>query len=182
MAAKPLALEQLIGAPLRALVRGEEVATRATADFVSELGFETTPENKTVVRQVEFEYLHPVPDPANPGSIVPTPTRVRVPLLTMFPVPNLRIAEATVTFGANVVDVKAEKVSRAPTSLERTGATTSQTQLFAVYAPAVPPPGQPAPTFSVSIKVTKQAASEGLTRILNLLGDTITATPIKPTK
>src|SRR6267378_1055344 len=105
MALKPLTLEQLISAPLRALVLGQQEATQTTADFLSQLGFESAG-GKVSARTVEFEYLHPVPDPANPGSTIDTPTRMRVPLLTMLPLPNLRISEANVGFGANVVGMK----------------------------------------------------------------------------
>src|SRR5262245_16500257 len=106
MALKPLTLEELISAPLRALVLGQQVATQATADYISQLGFETTAGKIPSVRTLEFDYIHPVPDPANPGSTIDTPTRVRVPLITMLPVPNLRISEANVVFGANVVGMK----------------------------------------------------------------------------
>src|SRR5690348_8170587 len=102
MALKPLTLEQLIAAPLRAIVMGQEAAAQATAEFVSEVGFEAKAGGSPTVRMVEFDYVHPMPDPENPGAVIPTPTRVRVPLLTMVPVPNMRLAEATVNFSADI--------------------------------------------------------------------------------
>src|SRR5258706_1527551 len=183
MALKPLALDQLVGAPLRALVLGDGVATRAAADYVWEVGFETTAERKTAVREGEFEYIHPVPDPANPGAVIETPTRVRVPLLTLFPVPNLRISEATITFAANVVDVKSARIKRPPAGLAHAGTTAlAVPELSAVYAPAVAAAGQPAPTMSVTIKVVKEANSEGMARGLDLLSDSITSTPSRKPK
>jgi Protein of unknown function (DUF2589) len=107
MASRPLPLEQLIGAPLRSLVLGQGIAAQATAEFVAEVGF--TPSEGTrppTVRTFDFTYLHPVPDPENPGSVIDTPTQVSVPLLSFVGIPNLRIADATVNFAADVVDVK----------------------------------------------------------------------------
>jgi hypothetical protein len=174
MPLKSLSLDQLIGAPLRALVVGEQAAARATADFISEVGFERA-EGPPTVRQVEFAYLHPVPDPANPGAVVETPTRVRIPLLTMIPVPSIRISEATVAFGANVTDVKTVRTAPRAIALQPAGIAASTSRLQAVYAPAVSAPGQPAPTISLSIKVTKEPTSEGLTRVLDLLADAMTS-------
>jgi hypothetical protein len=182
MALKPLTLEQLISAPLRALVLGQEGATHATAEVISRLGFESTPEGKVPsARMLEFEYSHPVPDPANPGSTIETPTRLRVPLLTLLPVPNLRISEANVTFGANVVDVQTE---RTPTRAVAIGSGAAgkdypATQISATYAPSVAPPGAPPPTLTISIKVIREQPTEGLARILSVLGDAITSGPAK---
>jgi hypothetical protein len=184
MALKPLTLEQLISAPLRALVLGQQAATQATADFMSRLGFEATDGKQASVRTLEFEYLHPVPDPDNPGSTIDTPTRLRVPLLTMFPVPNLRISEATLVFGANVVGTKTLREGRRVVAIhaDRTVEASAATQLFATYAPAVAPPGELPPTLTVSIKVIRERPTEGLARVLSALGDSISSAPASKPK
>ena len=184
MALKPLTLEQLISAPLRALVLGQKAATQATADFISQLGFENAAGKIPSVRTLEFEYLHPVPDPANPGSTIDTPTRLRVPLLTMLSVPNLRISEANVSFGANVVGIKTVRTAKHAVVVDsdRTAEASASTQLFATYAPAVAAPGEPPPTMTVSIKVIRERPSEGLTRVLSALGDSITSAPASKTR
>jgi len=179
MALKPLTLEQLISAPLRALVLGQEAAIQATADFISQLGFETSDGKVPSVRTLEFEYLHPVPDPANPGSTIDTPTRLRVPLLTLLPLPNLRISEANVGFGANVVGMKTVRTPKRAVVIDSdlTAQDLASTQLFATYAPAVAAPGGPPPTLTISIKVVREEPAEGLTRVLSVLGDSITSAP-----
>lgn len=179
MALKPLTLEQLISIPLRALVVGQEAAAQATADFVSDVGFEKGPGKSPIVRHLEFEYSHPVPDPSNPGGVIETPTRVRIPLLAMFSVPNVSISEATVAFGANIVDMRPTRKLRSSISLDReeTDRGSTPAQVFGEYAPAVSSPGQPAPTLTVSIKVTKEHLTEGLVRVLDLLSDAITSVP-----
>jgi len=180
MALKPLTLEQIISAPLRALVLGQQAATQTTADFISQLGFEPGPGNMPSARTLEFEYVHPVPDPGNPGSTMDVRTRLRVPMLTLLPVPNLRISEANVGFGANVVGMKTVRAPNRPIVVDGDPAAQelASTQLFAVYAAATPAPGEPPPTLTVSIKVTSEERAEGLTRVLSLLGDAITTTPV----
>ncbi|MBI2927908.1 MAG: DUF2589 domain-containing protein [Verrucomicrobia bacterium] len=181
MALKPLTLEQLISAPLRALVLGQHAATQTTADFLSQLGFETAAGKVPSARTLEFEYLHPVPDPANPGSTIDTPTRLRVPLLTMLPIPNFRIAEANVGFGANVVGMKTVRPAKRTLVVGSDLTAEASTQLFARYAPSVAAPGESPPTLTVSIKVVGQLPTEGLTRVLSALADSITSAPaVKP--
>jgi uncharacterized protein DUF2589 len=184
MALKPITLEQLIGAPLRALVLGQEAATQATADFISRLGFESADGKAPSVRTLEFEYLHPVPDPANPGSTIDSPTRLRVPLLTMLPVPNLRISEANIAFGANVVSIKTVRTPERAVALnsDKTVAESATVELFATYAPAVPAAGEPPPTMTLTIRVTREQPAEGLARILSALGDSITSAPALKTR
>jgi hypothetical protein len=178
MALKPLTLEQLISAPLRALVLGQEAATQATADVISRLAFETpAPGKLPVARTLEFEYSHPIPDPANPGSTIDTPTRLRVPMLTLLPVADLRISEANVSFGANVVGMQTLRTPKRALVVgsERASGDSAATQLVATYAPSVAPPGAPSPTLTVSIKVIREQPSEGLARVLSVLGDAITS-------
>ena len=183
MTSRPLPLEQLIGAPLRALVLGQGIAAQATAAFISEVGFNPRPGpgGEPSVRTLEFTYIHPVPDPANPGGIINTPVRVSVPLLTVVSMPNVAIAEATVTFGANVVDLKAigEKPSEVIVERPAPSALPPAVQTLAVYA-APPTPGAPGfATLSFTIKVAREPLGEGLTRVLSLLQDAITSLAVK---
>jgi hypothetical protein len=179
MPLRPLPLEELISAPLRALVAGQGASTQVTADFISQVGFETAPEKEPVARTFVFEYLHPMPDPANPGGVIDTPARVRVPLIAMLPVPNFRISEATLTFGANVVDVKLVRRPRPVISLEgeRIDQTSGAAELAGVYAAAAAPPGQAGPTLSMTIKMVQEPAPDGLVQVVNLLTDAITSEP-----
>jgi hypothetical protein len=179
MALEPLTLEQLISAPLRALVVGQEAVTQATADFISQLGFETSDHGVPSVRTLECEYLHPVPDPANPGSIIEIPTRLRVPLLTLLSIPNLWISEANIGFGANVVGMETVRTPTPAIVVDPavTAEGTVSTQLFATYAPMNSPPGEQPPTLTVAIKVIREQPAEGLTRILSVLSDSIASAP-----
>jgi hypothetical protein len=177
MALKPLTLEQLISAPLRALVLGQQAATQTTADFLSQLGFETSKGKVPSARTFEFEYLHPVPDPANPGSSIDKLTRLRAPLVTMLPVPNFRIAEANIAFGANVVGMKTLRAAKRTLVVGSDPPVEASTQLFATYAPSVTTPAEPPPTLTVNIKVVGQLPTEGLTRVLSALTDSITSAP-----
>lgn len=180
MALEPLALEELISAPLRALVLGQHTVTQATADIISQLGFERAADGTSLtVRTLECEYLHPVPDPENPGSTIDIPTRLRVPLLTMLPIPNLRIEEADVGFAANVVGTETVRTPRPAIAVDPDQSVegSTSTRLFATYAPAVSAPGEPGPTVTLSIKVVRERPAEGLARVLSALSDSITATP-----
>ena len=189
MASRPLPLEQLIGAPLRSLVLGEGIATQATAEFIAEVGF--TPGRargrEPAARMLDFTYVHPVPDPANPGSVIDTPTRVSVPLLSIVPIPNLRIAEATVTFGADIVDMKPiearpmevamERPTPAAADVPRASIFPAGVQVIAAYAPANAPEGGRGAALSFSIKLVREPAAQGLTTVLNLLGEAIRSRP-----
>ncbi len=188
MPSRPLPLEQLIGAPLRSLVMGQGIAAQATAEFISEVGF--TPaagERGPSVKTFDFSYVHPVPDPANPGDVVDTPTRVSVPLLSIVSLPNLRIAEATVEFGADVVEIQPAEAGPAELQLERKRAASDRTAVFprgvhlvAAYSPPAPPEGGgPGSALSFSIRVVAEPAPEGLASVLNLLTESIRTRPEK---
>jgi uncharacterized protein DUF2589 len=181
MASRPLPLEQLIGAPLRSLVLGQGIAAQATAEFVAEVGFTPTEGTRPpTVRTFDFTYLHPVPDPANPGSVIDTPTQVSVPLLSFVGIPNLRIAEATVNFAADVVDVKPIEARPTEVDLQRKRAISDRSallpgrvQMVAAYAPPNPPEGSVGSALSFSIRVVGEPAPEGLANVLNLLNESI---------
>lgn len=180
---QPLPLEQLIGGPLRALVLAQGIAAQATAQFVSEVGFLPPAQGakEPQARTVNFTYMHPVPNPENPGAVIETPVRVSVPLLALTSIPNVRVAEATVNLQANVVDLRpAEKqaeeigVARRPESLFD-----PPVRIFAVYAAPPKPDAPPSAGLSFSIRVVREPLTEGMNKIVTLLQDAITSEALK---
>lgn len=182
MPQQPLSLEQLIGGPLRALVLAQGIAAQATVQFATEVGFDRPPGGgaEPRARTVEFTYVHPVPDPQNPGAVIPTPVRVSVPILALVAIPNIAVEEATVNVRANIIDVKQRDADSGEASIERkSGAFLGpQVNIQAVYAPLEPGVRRvAAPGLSFSIKVVREPVSEGLAKIATLLQDAITAEP-----
>ncbi len=112
----------LIGGPLVAVIEAQTLAARATADFIKTVGFDD--KNKPVY--VEFKYPKEVQpyqpaveakdevpatatDPAVPAvaakAAVPAvyaEMKIAVPLLTILPIPFIRIEEATIDFNAKI--------------------------------------------------------------------------------
>lgn len=187
---KPVTLEQLIGGPLRALLLGQGIAAKATSQFIAEVGFEqhadqaerTAKEPK--VRTFDFTYNHPVPDPDNPGGYINTPVQISIPLLTLTPIPNIHISEATVNFQANVIDMKPSEAKPADFALKRESASAPDADYHILAVYSTPRAGTDAEksadgTLSISLKVVREPHAEGLTRVLNILQDAITSRTVK---
>jgi hypothetical protein len=91
----------------------------------------------------------------------------------------LRISEANVSFGANIVGFKTVRTPKRAVVLDSDGAARDRvsTQLIATYAPAVAAPGERSPTVAINIRVIREQPSEGLARVLSTLADAITSVP-----
>lgn len=99
-----LPFHSLIGGPLVAAVRAQSLAARETASFIQNVGFETTVDDKSKVtsrkaRMVTFSYTKVTP--ANTGDNKEEVT-LSVPLLTILPIPYLRIDDMSIHFKANI--------------------------------------------------------------------------------
>jgi hypothetical protein len=169
-----------MGAPLRSLVLGQGIAGQATADFIAEVGFRPgSTEREPTARTFEFTFMHSVPDPENPGGVIDTPTRVSVPLLTVLPIPNLDITEATIDFDADVLSVKAAPARQNELRLERSKSSVlaAPAQLIAAYAQRRAADGSGGGALSISIKVARAPLGQGLDTVVGLLHEGIAARP-----
>ncbi|WP_305042081.1 DUF2589 domain-containing protein [Geoalkalibacter sp.] len=100
-----LSLNQLIGAPLHAMIAAESQAAQATAAFIREFGFESGggPEEADdfgKLRMARFQQETTGVD----GK--PRRVRVEVPLLSLLPIPALQIRDAQVEFFVKIVDIQ----------------------------------------------------------------------------
>lgn len=176
---KPLPLEQLIGGPLKALILAQGIAQQATAQFISDVGLAppAAGEKEPRARTVSFSYLHPVPDPSNPGGVIETPVRVDAPLLALTQIPQVRVAEATINLETSVVDVIEEKPPQEALGGFPRSALAAPLSVYAVYAARAK--DGPSTGLSFSIRVEREPLAEGLNRILALLQDAINTEPLK---
>jgi hypothetical protein len=184
---RPIPLEQLIGGPLRALVLAQGIAAQATAQFISEVGFTPDPRGKNppAARTVQFTHVRPVPDPETPGEVINTPVVVTAPLLALTSIPNLRIAEGTVTLNAEVVEV--ERAEGRPPGIQLEGRRPSVIPSRPLrFLSAVAPPRvdgeetSPGGNLSITVRVAREPLPEGLISILTTLQDAVTAEPERP--
>ncbi|MGY1804061.1 DUF2589 domain-containing protein [Blastococcus sp. SYSU D00922] len=103
-----LPMEQIIGGPLQAVVKAQALAASSTVDFIQQVGLNPAPGGggAQTARTVDFSFQRRVPareDDNGPSDVLTTETvALTVPLLTVVPVPFIRVKEATVDFEAQV--------------------------------------------------------------------------------
>lgn len=184
-----LPIEYLLAAPLEALVRAQAMAAQTTADFVGQVGFETAEDGVTRARMVDFEYLHSQADPNQPGNMLDTPVRVRVPVLSLLTVPNVTVEEASVDLQLRIMGQQAPTTERPTTApVTREGAkldpTKSRSALLQpsngirlVGSIASPKLADQSASLKVAIKLKQAPTPPGIQQIIDLLGESTAAHP-----
>jgi hypothetical protein len=101
-----LPMEQIIGGPLQAIVKAQSLAASTTADFIQKVGLMPSdpkdPNSALVARTVDFSFKRLKPPDSGSGSATTENVDLTVPLLTIVPVPFIRIEEATIDFECKV--------------------------------------------------------------------------------
>ncbi len=169
----PLQLNELLGAPMRAIVEAEAQAARATAEFIKEVGFvgtgDATNPDFGEVRMVTFSYMR------RDANGTETKAVLQIPLLTLVPIPAIQVSEATIDF---------DLVLTSATEENRTATTGRQNdnlllkkqalQLRGLYAKSeTKKPGTNVNSskvnMSVQIKLQQADLTHGMVQLLNLL-------------
>jgi len=198
-----LPLGFLLGAPLKAAIEAQALAAKSTVEFITIVGLQEDPPDSGnfKVRTADFTYKHPVPDPANPGSFIEVETTLTVPILSIVPVPFIRISDLNVSFEFKIRDVQT-----ASSKNEVTGSTgihftnevnakfgggffgffggpkgdmktTTDIQINAstTYQATNRQTTDRSATFKMTMNAVQDLIPEGLARVLNILNDTIKA-------
>jgi len=181
-----LPIEYLIAAPLEAIVRAQAMSARTTAEFVGEVGFETDKDGVSRARMVDFEYSHPRADADNPGNMIDTQVKVRVPVLSLMSIPSVTIDEASVELQVRVTGHQPVEATRPTTAVptnkrvfEGIGSLPLQVnRLRMVGAVTAPKLAEQTSSLKISIKLKQSPTPEGLSQILSLLGESTTARPV----
>lgn len=112
--------QSMIGGPLNAVIKAQAQSAQTSVDFIKSVGFnpadaDTDPGKPTMVT---FEYTKIIEKPGplvdnKPGPTIPTPTdmKLTVPILTMLPIPFIRVEEVTIDFNAKINSVIESKTA-----------------------------------------------------------------------
>ncbi len=105
---RSLPFGRVIGGPMTAAIQAQSLAAQATVNFIKEVGFTHTDEDNDdlgVVRNVTFKYKRKsvagVEETSNDGE---EEVSLTVPILTIVPIPYIRIDELTIQFTANITE------------------------------------------------------------------------------
>lgn len=121
-ALKSVPLSHLIGGPLCAAVEAQAKAAHSTVDFVNAVGFEQDDPDK--VRNVTFMYDITDPEPQQ--------ARLTVPILTIVPIPFIRIDQMTIKF---VMDVSEQSDTASKAKKQKTKSATASASASAGWGP-----------------------------------------------
>lgn len=180
-----LPMEQIIGGPMQALIKAQALAASTTADFITQVGLETTPGPPPVTkaRTVDFQYEKNKPKADGTGFDSET-IKLSVPLLTIVPVPYIRIEQATIDFEANVSSTTVDS-SKATFGLNASasggfwGVKLSVSTSFSLVSEHKDTVNRSA-VLKVHVLAVQDEMPRGLEKILDILEEAIVQKPASP--
>ncbi|MDT0305792.1 DUF2589 domain-containing protein [Streptomyces sp. DSM 44917] len=95
----------MIGGPLSAVVKAQAQSAQTSVEFIRSVGFGQDGQPTTV----QFSYEKPVEkrdDNGRVSGVEVKPFKLSVPILTMLPIPFIRIQETTIDFNAKINSVQ----------------------------------------------------------------------------
>ncbi len=97
--------QSMIGGPLLAVIKAQAQSAQTSVDFIKSVGFNASDGLPTMVT---FKYDKPVEQRDAAGNVtgtIPKTYALTVPILTMLPVPYIRVEEVTIDFNAKINSV-----------------------------------------------------------------------------
>jgi hypothetical protein len=198
-----LPLEYMLGTPLTAAIKAQALAAVTTVDFIEKVGLQENAAGDISVRAAEFEFSQPVPDPANPGQTIIQASKLTVPIISLAPIPFIRIADLNISFEFKIRDVSSSQSKfeitgkhemENTTSVETkmgagggllsflgggsvSGSLESKTHVSASVSTTYQSTNRQmtdrSATFKMTMNAVQDAIPEGLSRVLTILNDTI---------
>lgn len=161
-----LPLEQIIAAPMQGAIKASGLAAQSTLEFISKVGF--TGEDST--RKI------------NTTSFMFNDTKIQVPLLSMIPIPYIRIKTLKVDFDFKINTTEIEKKSTdKELSLEaKMGFSVVSATLKGSYKSAKEKSTQndESAKLHVELEAVQDEIPAGLKKLLNIFEDSIKYTPL----
>ena len=187
--------ESMLGGPLIAVVHAQAQAALSTVNFIKQVGFKPGPANQTPSTQsvgdpiyVDFTYPKEL-SPFEPGPPAVPATyqeqKLSVPILTLLPIPYLRIADTTIDFKAKIDSIeyrKTDETINVGGELEASagwGWGSAKLKVSASYQKNTQEGNQVTRTYSMDIHIhaVQEDMPAGMEKMLSILESAIRAQP-----
>lgn len=184
----PLLMEQLIGAPIAAVVEAQQHSARATLEFIEKMieppsstsssNSSGGREGKRMLKRLDFSYETMDSGPDGRGVI--RSQTLSIPLVTLVPIPFVNINEAEINFSAKIVyheEAEGSSSSSSSSSSSNRGSQKypSLPKFMATYASSSKRRSSDFLTSHLDVKIKlKQQIPEGLAKSLSILSNSIT--------
>ncbi|MFC3879110.1 DUF2589 domain-containing protein [Algoriphagus namhaensis] len=170
----PKYISDLLGAPMAAVVQAEAIAARATAEFIQEVGFVNSASSAEgdfgKVRNITFSYNRLDID----GKV--QEASISVPLLTVIPIPSLKVAEAEIEFDLALSQPDSSTKGGESDSSDRGwfGSKARQLRMKAIIGKKPSPSSNNSSqaataNMNVKIRLAQSEPSIGMVQLLNIL-------------
>lgn len=170
-----LDFSNLIGGPLNAVIESQAKSAIATANFIKDVGFDK--DGKVI--NMDFNYTKANADGRQQGF------KLSVPLITMLPIPYLKIDEATVEFNAKLTSQTSETSDTTTTTSGGSKVSmwfgSARMSAKTSYQSKTASSDSEERSFDMNIKVTATGAEmpEGTARVLSMLEESLKESPKK---
>lgn len=169
---------KMIGGPLQAAIQAQAASAVSTVNFIKDLGFQpkdaNEPEGEKVLIMTDFSYEKTDLNPET-GAEVVTKRFVRVPFISMLPIPSIRIETVDIDFNVKLNSVESQNISdKFAVGLEikagwgpvkmKVSSSYQRSSSFGVKV-------EKEYTMNVKVKASQDEMPAGLERILNMLAD-----------
>jgi hypothetical protein len=169
----PKFISDLLGAPMAAIVQAEAIAARATADFIKEVGFtkntDAIDSDFGAVKNISFSYNRMNTDGTSQMA------SITVPLLTIVPIPTLRVAQAVIELDLAITQPEANTPGGGDSKSIKIFGVEKPLRLKALLAKKPSPGPSPATgnsiTGNMNVKITMEQAEPtiGMVQLINIL-------------
>ena len=167
-----LPLDELIGAPLTACAKAQQLLAQTTVDFIRDVGLKENDSGNAELKMVSFTYSTNETD--SNGDIQTANVTISVPLLTIVNVPSLSIQTCDINFEMNVSQTRTTNASASvaadynawysPVSVSFKGSVSSSSTKSA------------SAKYIVNVHAADNGPADGLTKVLGMLDSAITQT------
>lgn len=190
---KELPLSHIIGGPLTAAIDAQTKAAAATANFIKSVGLVKDPvTNEMRATTVEFKFDRPIEEtiqvPSTTGGPPTTtkttkivPSKITAPLLSIVPIPFIRITDMSIDFEYQIKDVETKQNDteagvEGSVSGEFWGAKVEIKGSYSTRSSNKRETDRRA-TLRISVNAAQDNIPEGLSRVLDILHDSMRVVP-----
>lgn len=184
--------QSMIGGPLNAVIKAQAQSALTSVDFIKSVGFNApdAKEDPGKPTMVKFEYDKLMEVRGADGTITQkvTPMSLTVPILTMLPIPFIRVEEVTIDFNAKIQSVE-ESTTASSSELSATlgvkvgwGPVSAELKCSYSNKKSTSATSKTERTYSliIHVRAVQDELPAGLDRLLGILENNIEETPTSP--